>query len=222
MDKYESRRLRLIELRDTRCNGKAVELARKLGREPSYVSRMIYPEGKAGKKRIADEMVDVIEQAFNLPHGWLDITRLSVAEPATSYPKIHNFDEPAVKSACFAGIVHGDESGYIEDSEPPGFVWPSGKQRYTLKVRGDFLAPRIKSGEYLVIHPENQPIPGDDVLVFLKDCRKMIKEFLYIRDSEVSLGSINNNQKNVCVPLDQIEKMHQIVAVVSRGGEFQE
>lgn len=72
MDKYERRRLRLMELRDTRCNGKAVTLAEKIGRSPSYVSRMLYPAGKKAKKRIQDELIEAIETAFNLPHGWLD------------------------------------------------------------------------------------------------------------------------------------------------------
>ena len=50
MDKYERRRIRLIELRDTRCNGIAADLARTISREPSYVSRMFYAEGKKGKR----------------------------------------------------------------------------------------------------------------------------------------------------------------------------
>lgn len=72
MDKYERRRLNLIELRDKKCNGKAAELAKKIGRDPSYVSRMLYEEKKPGKKRIADDMIEVIEAAFSLPRGWLD------------------------------------------------------------------------------------------------------------------------------------------------------
>lgn len=81
MDKYEKRRRRLTKLRDEMCGGKAAELARRIGREPSYVSRMLYPEGKAGKKRIADDMMEVIESAFKLPRGWLDqINDLDIAE----------------------------------------------------------------------------------------------------------------------------------------------
>lgn len=73
MDKYELRRLRLAELRDAHCNGVTADLARKIERDPSYVSRMLYPVGKAGKKRIADDMIEVMEQAFNLPRGWFDM-----------------------------------------------------------------------------------------------------------------------------------------------------
>lgn len=71
MDKYERRRQRLIELLNTRCDGVAANMARKIGRSPSYVIRMLYPEGKPGKKRIAEDMKDVIETAFGIP-GWLD------------------------------------------------------------------------------------------------------------------------------------------------------
>ena len=72
MDKYERRRLRLTELITGRCSGVAAAFARAIGRDASYVSRMLYPEGKAGKKRIADDMMEVIEKAFDLPRGWLD------------------------------------------------------------------------------------------------------------------------------------------------------
>lgn len=73
MDKFEHRRLRLAELREARCNGRTATLARRIGRDASYVARMLYPEGKLGKKRIAEEMIDVIEEAFGLPHGWFDL-----------------------------------------------------------------------------------------------------------------------------------------------------
>ena len=35
MDKYEKRRLRLMQIRDEMCGGKAVDVARKIEREPS-------------------------------------------------------------------------------------------------------------------------------------------------------------------------------------------
>ncbi len=91
MDKYETRRQRLLYIRDNLCGGKAVDVARTIGREPSYVSRMLYPEGKKQKKRIADEMVELIESSFNLPRGWMDgITGSinSVSERVENSPQI--------------------------------------------------------------------------------------------------------------------------------------
>lgn len=73
MDKYERRRLRLLRLRDEQCGGSGAALARRIDRDQSYVTRMLYPEGKRGKKRIADDMMEIVEEAFDLPRGWLDM-----------------------------------------------------------------------------------------------------------------------------------------------------
>lgn len=72
MDKYELRRQRLRQLIDDQCGGIAAELAKRIGRDPSYVSRMLYPDGKAGKKRIGDDMVELIETSLGVPRGTLD------------------------------------------------------------------------------------------------------------------------------------------------------
>ena len=72
MDKYEFRRQRLIELKDQHCDGKISTLAEKLKRSHSYVSRMLFDENKPNKKRIGDDMLDVISEAFGVSKAWLD------------------------------------------------------------------------------------------------------------------------------------------------------
>ncbi|QCP50186.1 hypothetical protein FAZ95_13950 [Trinickia violacea] len=72
MDKYEHRRLRLLEVRDRDLGGSTAALANKIERSPSYVARMLYPPGKEGRKRIAEDMVEVIETAFGWGSGWMD------------------------------------------------------------------------------------------------------------------------------------------------------
>lgn len=72
MDKYETRRQNLSALLHRHCGGRAATLADLIDRSPSYVSRMLYPEGKAGKKRIGEDMRDLIEDALSLPRGTLD------------------------------------------------------------------------------------------------------------------------------------------------------
>lgn len=80
MDKFERRRLRLLELRD-RCGSNA-ELARRIGKDASYVSRLLFEEGKKGKKRIGDDIIEAVLSAFQLPHGWLDLDTSSDDGPA--------------------------------------------------------------------------------------------------------------------------------------------
>jgi len=80
MDKFEIRRLNLRAVIRSHCDGKAVTLANKIGREASYVSRMLAPDGKKGKKRIGEDMRDFIESALMLPKGWLDTEATAIAE----------------------------------------------------------------------------------------------------------------------------------------------
>ncbi|MDO5686465.1 MAG: helix-turn-helix domain-containing protein [Neisseria sp.] len=72
MDKYEYRRQRLIILMDEFCGGKIKTLAERLGRSDSYVSRMLYEEGHPHKKRIGDDMLDVISESFGVTKAWIE------------------------------------------------------------------------------------------------------------------------------------------------------
>jgi SOS-response transcriptional repressor LexA len=83
MDKYERRRLRLIEIRDQLCDGAAATLAKRISKTDSYVSRMLYPEGKSGRKRIGEDMVEQIERGFGWEPGAFD-SDASIADLAKS------------------------------------------------------------------------------------------------------------------------------------------
>jgi SOS-response transcriptional repressor LexA len=83
MDKYEKRRLKLLALRQLLCRDNTAELARRLGKSDSYVTRMLYPEGKDGRKRIGEEMADAIDEAFGWAQGSFD-SALSAEELAAA------------------------------------------------------------------------------------------------------------------------------------------
>jgi hypothetical protein len=92
MDKYERRRRRVQELLKHSFENSQARLAEAIDRDPNYVSRMLYPEGKPGKKRIGEAMRDSIEQACHLTPGSLDMDPGSpfipdgaVHEPAAAY-----------------------------------------------------------------------------------------------------------------------------------------
>ncbi len=126
------------------------------------------------------------------------------------------------------GDARGGDNGYYDElTYPPGagdgyITYPArDKNTYALRVKGDSMKPRIKNGEFIVVEPNHNPIPGDDVVVCLHDGRKMVKELLYIRDGEVTLGSINNGHGNITVALEDIDKMHFVAAIVPRGAFYQ-
>jgi hypothetical protein len=98
MDKFEIRRLNLQALLRTHCQGKAAALADKIGRSPSYISRMLYPEGKTGKKRIGEDMRNLIEDTLALARGTLDDEATALAENGNSKAVVETADSAPLSS----------------------------------------------------------------------------------------------------------------------------
>ncbi|MDJ0087677.1 S24 family peptidase [Pantoea allii] len=213
MDKYEKRRQRLIQIRDEMCGGKAVDVARKIEREPSYVSRMLYEPGKNGKKRIADDMVEIIETAFKLPRGWMD----SIHQPQPQNDElefagsIRDGYVPVIGEAIMGvdGSVDMIElcAGFLQ-------IYSADKDAYGLRVKGDSMFPRIHSGEFVVIEPNTAVHSGDEVFVRTSEGKNMIKVMTKTRDGNYVLSSINNEHKPITIDADQVEKMHFVSAIV--------
>jgi len=80
MDKFERRRQALIRLKEDLGWGAIAKIAAAIGKEPSYVSRMLYPDGKAGRKRIGEDSAELLSRHFP---GWLEEAEHSsaVAQP---------------------------------------------------------------------------------------------------------------------------------------------
>ena len=87
------------------------------------------------------------------------------------------------------------------------------EQAYALKVVGDSMHPRIKSGEYVVAEPSHAYGAGDEVVVVTTDGRAMVKEFVYRREGQVALNSVNNGHGRLTLPEDEIESIHYVVAI---------
>ncbi|MGV6357109.1 S24 family peptidase [Escherichia coli] len=214
MDKYEQRRLRLIEIRDRFCNGKASELARRIEREPSYVSRMLYPEGKSGKKRIADDMMELIEKSFNLPRGWMDMLADGKAG-ATDHLEFAGNVRAGFVPVIGEAVLGVDGSvDMIEFRSGWLSIYSGDNDAYGLKVKGDSMWPRIQSGEYVVIEPNTPVHPGDEVFVRTKDGHNMIKIMNKTRDGDYQFSSINSDHRPITLPVEEVDKMHFVSAIV--------
>ncbi|EIX9027476.1 helix-turn-helix transcriptional regulator [Klebsiella aerogenes] len=214
MDKYEQRRLKLIEIRDRFCNGKASDLARRIDREPSYISRMLYPEGKKGKKRIADDMMEIIEKAFNLPRGWMDsiATHEQLNKDDIEFAgSIREGYVPVIGEAVLGvdGSVDMIEfrAGWLR-------IYSGDKDAYGLKVKGDSMWPRIQSGEYVVIEPNTTVHVGDEVFVRTRDGHNMIKIMNKTRDGDFQFSSVNSDHRPITMSPDEVVKMHFVSAIV--------
>ncbi|EGQ2099203.1 helix-turn-helix domain-containing protein [Salmonella enterica] len=96
-----------------------------------------------------------------------------------------------------------------------GYInWPTrDPDAYAVRCTGDSMKPRIKDGEYVVIEPNHQFLPGDEVLVVTKDERAMVKTFLYERDGEVMVMSINEEHLPIRFSLSEIESIHYVAGI---------
>lgn len=184
MDKYEKRRLRLIQLRDDYCEGKAVNIARKIDREPSYVSRMLYPVGKAGKKRIADDMVEIIERSFNLPRGWMDGLVAQDMQNISIMKQPSNMKGYPLISWVQAGAWSEALEPYALDEidEWPASAMHVMGQAFWLKVQGDSMTSpvglSIPEGMMILVDTGREAENGDLVVAKLDGAEATFKKLI--------------------------------------------
>jgi hypothetical protein len=77
MDKYEKRRLDLLNLVEQMGRGGRVRVAAAINKTPDYISRMLYPKNKAGHKGIGEDSVELLDAAYP---GWSG-QNLTLTEP---------------------------------------------------------------------------------------------------------------------------------------------
>ena len=153
--------------------------------------------------------------AYNVPSGTSGAMESTVGEPLQLR---QGRDIPVV------GEAQGGPDGYISINDYPvghgeGWItlYSADPGAYGLRVRGDSMRPRIKSGEHIVVEPGIEAQPGDDVVVEFLDGSAVVKELLWIREGEACLGSINNGIPPITRPLDTIRSIHRVSAIIPRG-----
>lgn len=123
-------------------------------------------------------------------------------------------------SVPVVGTLQGGTDGYLayDQTDLDGIVthYSDDPGAYAMRIRGDSMAPRIRHGEFVVVEPCREAMPGDDVAVELRNGRRVVKTFLYERDGEITLGSINNGHGNITVNRADVVTMLPVVAILPR------
>lgn len=201
MDRYELRRQHLIKLRDERCNGKIAELARVIDRDPSYVSRMLYPEGKKAKKRISEQMVEVIETKFQLPQGYLDSpltpslensnneSNAQILGTIDAWDRKTPLSDDEVEVPFFADIRLSAGSGEVVEREHTGLKLRFAKstlRRYNVppecavcvKATGNSMEPVLPDGSTVGIDTSSTGVV-DGKMYAINHCGELRVKLLY-------------------------------------------
>lgn len=195
----------------TRPYGAKAALAKSLGVNSQHINKWLrgsIPEPPTLRRIAATTGVDynalrdLAEQRF---HG------LAVRE----LPARENRRVPVVGTAqlgadgFWAELGHpvGAGDGYLD-------VPSDDANAYAVRVVGDSMYPRIRSGEFVLCEPNHVYGPGDEVLVVTTDGRSMVKEFLYQRDGQVVLHSVNDGHGRLTLRAEDVEKIHYVAAIV--------
>ncbi len=146
----------------------------------------------------------------------LDVSVHANVQPETAQPYPQGNQIPVVGSARL-----GDDGHFVELEYPAGHGdgWLDMVSRdpgaYALRCIGESMKPRIKSGEFVVVEPHREPVPGDEVLVKSTDGRVMVKRYLYRRDGRIHLHSVNEAHPSFSLAEEEIDVMHYVCAIVT-------
>lgn len=142
---------------------------------------------------------------------------LGTSEPTLTYagPQRSQSKVPVVGTAKLG------EDGYYTELEHPvghgdGYVeaYSSDANAYALKVKGDSMHPTIRHGQFVIIEPNGQCVPGENVLIALHDGRKLVKELVTERPDSITVMSVNGGNR-LTFDRVQVVFMHPVAGVMS-------
>lgn len=90
-------------------------------------------------------------------------------------------------------------------------TWSRDEDAYALRLKGDSMAPAIRSGWIAVCEPNHRLVPGEYVMVTTTDGQSMVKELLFESEEGVNLASVNSayGERRV-IEWSDIEKIHYV------------
>ncbi len=96
-------------------------------------------------------------------------------------------------------------------------IYSDDPDAFGLKVKGDSMWPRIKSGEYVLIEPNTKVRAGDEVFVRTVEGHNMIKVLGYARDGEYQFTSINQDHRPITLAFSDVSKVDYVAGILKQS-----
>lgn len=173
--------------------GRREEAARLLGR---YISRV----------NISSRGVELVsrEEAARRPPPPAPTFEPTVEE---SIPLISLADAGRGTEWTDGGLPVGGAFDYLP--RPKGLTDPNA---YAVEIRGDSMFPRFKDGERVLVSPQAEARPGNDVIVRLTSGEVVCKTLQLSRDRQLLLTSANPTHEDLLLARQDVAFLHRIVA----------
>lgn len=204
--------LRVEALRRLIGNLKAKEFADKYDLDASYISQLLN-----GHRPMGEKAAKTLELKIGLAADALVMPSLSLNVPPGS--DLHpgpEFTRP-FRRATIRGTAQLGPNGYWEALEATdGWidVPTADPGAYSLRVKGESMAPAIRNGWVVWCEPNHNLIPGEYVMVRRANGECMVKELLYENHEEVSLMAVNDGYGRLTIPRNEIEQIHYVGGIV--------
>ncbi|MCQ4267371.1 XRE family transcriptional regulator [Pseudomonas stutzeri] len=195
------------------------ELARQSGVSQPTIHRIITGESNDPRQSNVEKIAKALGvSAHWLRHGGPDDR--AVKEKPSAYDQ-NVGPGPAIvtpfRAIKIVGTAQMGSEGYwyaLDDGDGTVDVPSRDPGAYALRLRGDSMAPAIRSGWIAVCEPNHSWVPGEYVMIRLVDGESMVKELLFANDTEVSVMSVNDAFGRRTIPVEQIEAIHYVGAIL--------
>jgi transcriptional regulator with XRE-family HTH domain len=198
------------------------DLARDLELAPSAVSRML-----RGERQM--KLAEAIQTAAFLGVSEEEVLRRAGATDTSEREPRRRGRPPRSATMASAPALRQDtvpirsagEQHRAPDDGPIGYTLrPANlagvRDAYAIYMVGDAMEPRYEPGWLLHIHPFKPPTRGRDVVVYTKDQRVLIEQFVQW-DGEVLVLRRIHPDETFRIPRDDVLSCHLIVGVDQEG-----
>lgn len=179
---------------------------------PAFVSQIL-----TGTRNLGDLAAHNLEQKLGLPSGTIAMPQLDSELLESSVflecaPVIQHW-----RTVNIIGTAQMGNDGFwdeVVDENGSIDVISTDPNAYALRVRGDSMAPAIRNNWIVWCEPNKELVSGEYVMVKTHDGRSMVKELLYINNSEISLMSLNAEFGRLTLPMSNVEQAHYVGGIV--------
>ncbi|WP_339521785.1 LexA family transcriptional regulator [Pseudomonas sp. EL_65y_Pfl2_R96] len=204
--------LRVEALRALIGDLKTKEFADRYNLDPSYLSQLLN-----GHRPLGDKAAKNLEDKIGLTGGTLLMPARSAQDGlALGIDQAPSLINP-FRRAPIQGVAQLKQDGFWDELAPAtGWVDvpTSDPAVYSLRIKGDALAPAIRNGWVVWCEPKHELVPGEYVVIYCTNGQCMIKELLYSNVDEVSLMSVNDGYGRLNIPRSDIVKIHYVGGIV--------
>lgn len=88
---------------------------------------------------------------------------------------------------------------------------------YGIRVSGNSMAPRIRHGQVLLVEPQRQCVPGEEVLILLLDGCKLVRELVEEQPASVTVMPVNGGERQT-LDRSMVCYMHPVTGIVCVEG----